>query len=98
MRTAARAKLKQPEAKVYSVTLENVSKPELKLVTAEKPEKKPAEETTKPDATDEDEEADVEGDLKAAGRDTIKNETLNILNDLIGLSRAPKPATASAAK
>ena len=98
VRTAARAKLKQPEAKVYSVTLENVSKPELKLVTAEKPEKKPAEETTKPDATDEDEEADVEGDLKAAGRDTIKNETLNILNDLIGLSRAPKPATASAAK
>ena len=99
-RTAARAKLKQPEAKVYTVTLENVSKPELKLVTAEKAEKKPAEDTAKPDANDEDEDAELEaeGDLKAAGRDTIKHETLNVLNDLIGLSRAPKPATASTAK
>lgn len=99
-RAAARAKLKQPEAKVYTVTLENVSKPELKLVTAEKPEKKPAEETAKPDANDEDEaaEQEAESELKAAGRDTIKHETLNILNDLIGLSRAPKPATASATK
>ena len=102
-RTAARAKLKPPEAKVYTVTLENVSKPELKLVTAEKPGKKPAEDTAKPDANAEsadDEEADLESEteLKAPGRDTIKNETLNILNDLIGLSRAPKPATASTTK
>ena len=96
-RTAARAKIKPPEAKVYAVTLENVSKPELKLVTAEKPEQKT------PDAnkeTPEDEDADLEGegDVKTVGADTIKNETLSILNDLIGLSRAPKAATASKGK
>ena len=107
-RTAARAKIKQPEAKVYTVTLENVAKPELKLVTSEKAEKKAPETTAKPDATKEpvaagsDEEdgldEESEAEVKTAGGDTIKNETLNILNDFIGLSRAPKAATASTAK
>ena len=41
---------------------------------------------------------ETEAEVKTAGGDTIKNETLNILNDLIGLSRAPKAATASTAK
>ncbi len=106
-RTAARAKLKQPEAKVYSVTLDNVAKPELKLVTNDKPDKKTPEATAKPDAKDPDSVAqdeedaldeEAEAEVKTAGGDTIKNETLNILNDLIGLSRAPKAATASAGK
>jgi carboxyl-terminal processing protease len=96
-RTAARAKVKPPEAKVYAVTLENAGKPELKLATAEAPAKTPAPEAAKPDPT-EDEEGELEGesDVKAGGRDAIKNETLNILNDLISLSRTPKPATAAA--
>jgi hypothetical protein len=79
------------------VTLENAGKPELKLATAEAPAKTPAPEAAKPDPT-EDEEGELEGesDVKAGGRDAIKNETLNILNDLISLSRTPKPATAAA--
>src|SRR6185503_4915078 len=36
-RTAARAKIKQPDAKTYAVTLDNVNKPELQLVTFDKP-------------------------------------------------------------
>jgi len=36
-RTAARAKVKQPEVKTYTVTLDNVAKPELQLVTYDKP-------------------------------------------------------------
>ena len=107
-RTAARAKIKQPEARVYALTLENVAKPELKLVTSEKAEKKAPETTAKPDATkepaaevsneDDGLDEETEAEVKTAGGDTIKNETLNILNDLIGLSRAPKAATASTAK
>ena len=46
------------------------------------------------DALDE----DAETDAKTAGLDPIKNETLNILRDLIDLTRTPKAATASAAK
>jgi len=41
-RAAAREKVKRPEVKVYSITLENVNKRELQLVTNEKPEKKTA--------------------------------------------------------
>ena len=41
-RTAARDKIKRPEIKVYSLTLENVNKPELQLVKHEKPNKKAA--------------------------------------------------------
>lgn len=104
-RTAARAKLKQPESKVYALTLENVSKPELKLVTNEKPEKKAPDEAAKPEvkapaaeSPDEDGlDEEAEGETKPTGIDTIKTETLNILNDLIGLARAPKAATAATA-
>ena len=39
-----------------------------------------------------------EGETKSAGVDAIKNETLNILRDLIDLSRTPKTATASTVK
>jgi len=42
-REAARAKVKRPEDKTYVITLDNLSKPDLQLVTFEKPEKKPAE-------------------------------------------------------
>jgi len=113
-RTAAREKIKRPDAKVYSLTLDNVTKPELQLAVVA--EKKAPEATTKPDsskepktelkspppAAAEDDSLDGEGeaDPKIAGIDAIKNETLNVLGDLIELTRAPKtaPATASTAK
>ena len=43
-----REKIKRPEMKVYSITLENVNKPELQLVKNEKAEKKAAAAEAKP--------------------------------------------------
>ena len=98
-RTAARAKLKPAEEKVYEVTLDNATAAELQI----KKEKKPAKETAaaKDDApkvaTADDEEADVVADEVASKLDPIRSETVNILTDLIELSRHP-PATASSEK
>ena len=112
-RTAAREKIKHPEAKVYNVTLDNVSKPELQLATAEKTDKaaptganktdltkEPKAEVKTPAAADDEDALDEEseGEPKTVGVDAIKNETLNILRDLIDLSRTPKTATASTVK
>jgi carboxyl-terminal processing protease len=98
-RTAAREKTKQPEAKTYVITLDNVSKPDLQQVTYEKPEKKTANGAA-PAAPADDDAAldDDEASNKLERLDPIKTETLNILNDLIDLSRNPKTATASTAK
>ena len=113
-RLAQREKIKRPELKVYSITLENVNKPELQLVKNEKPEKKavaaaakPADKEQKADAKEasadpsaEDAAVDdgSEPDVKSNGVDPIRNETLNILGDFIELSHAPKTTTATAAK
>jgi len=87
--------------------LENVNKPELQLVTNEKPDKKSAatdkaeDKDQKPDAAAESDDAtadDGEGETKPNGIDPIKNETLNILGDFIELTHNPKSATASASK
>ncbi len=96
-RTAQRAKLKHAEEKVYSVTLDNAAEAELQI----KKEKKVAKETkkdgeTKP-ADSEDEDGELAADEAAAKIDPIRNESINILNDLIELSRTP-PATASTEK
>ena len=69
-REAARAKIKLPDVKTYVITLDNVKKPELQLVTYDKPEKKTAEAKS----------GDVKssGDAKAAdgkSNDKSKNET-----------------------
>ena len=94
-RTAAREKIKSPDLKSYSVTLDNVTKPELQLITFEKTEKKEKSTTTTIEPADaEDEEATN----KSNRYDAVKTETLNILGDLIDLTRNPKTATASTAK
>jgi carboxyl-terminal processing protease len=108
-RAAAREKIKQPDAKTYTLTLDNLSKPELQLVTYEKSaekkiadetkaaeEKKTAKDATAPDADDD--ATDEEATNKSARFDAIKTETLNILNDLIDLSHNPKTTTASTVK
>ena len=98
-RTAERAKIKPVIEKHYTLTLENVTKPELQLVVNEKKDGKDAK-LEKPDATLK--AADEDGDeddptSKISGPDPIKVETLNILNDLIDLQRSGgKGATASA--
>ena len=98
-RTAERAKLKHPEEKVFSVTLDNAADAELHL----KKDKKVAKETTakkgdeaKP-ADSEDEDGELAAEEAASKIDPIRNESINILKDLIELGRNP-PATASAEK
>ena len=90
-----------------------MSKPELQLATAEKTDKpaptganktdltkEPKAEVKTPAAADDEDALDEEseGEPKTVGVDAIKNETLNILRDLIDLSRTPKTATASTVK
>jgi carboxyl-terminal processing protease len=95
-RNAAREKIKSPDIKSYSITLDNVTKPELQLITFEKPEKKEKSATTAIEPADA--EDDEEATNKANRYDAVKTETLNILSDLIDLTRNPKTATASTAK
>ena len=98
-RTAERTKQKQAEEKVFAVTLDNAADPELQL----KKEKKIAKEVpvAKGDepkrAEGEDEDGELASDEAASKIDPIRNEGINILNDLIELSRTP-PATASSDK
>jgi carboxyl-terminal processing protease len=102
-RTAERAKVKPVTQKRFSLTLENVNKPELQLVVNEKKDDKEAKagkgETAKATTGDDEVDADDEEEAtaKASGADPIKVETLNILNDLMDLQRTGgKGATASA--
>src|SRR5581483_8038805 len=87
-RIAEREKHKQPDQKVYQLTLDNVDKPELQLA---KNEKKPSidEGAAADDADDDDETLSA----KKAAVDPVRNETLNILTDLLELSRSPKTAS-----
>ncbi|HYR59362.1 MAG TPA: carboxy terminal-processing peptidase [Chthoniobacteraceae bacterium] len=101
-RTADRAKIKPVPQKTFSLTLENVNKPELQLASNEKKDGKdaksgkaqtPATKTVDDDDLDDEEEATAKG----TGIDPIKVETLNVLNDLVDLQRTGgKGATASA--
>jgi hypothetical protein len=84
-RTAERAKHKTPELKDYTITLDTVNKPELTLANSEaKPEKDAA---AKAEAAD---DADPDADDAETGKkpviDPVRNETLNIVGDLIELS------------
>ncbi|MDR3405213.1 MAG: carboxy terminal-processing peptidase [Chthoniobacter sp.] len=97
-RTAAREKVKQPDSKTYVITLDNVAKPDLQLVNYEKPDKKTADGAAPATPVDDDAADDDESTNRMERFDPIKIETLNILNDLIDLSRNPKTATASTTK
>jgi len=106
---ALRAKRKAPEEKTWEITLDNVDKPELQLVTnppvepaatpAAKPaaqagEKKDAEK--KPEKKKADDAALGEDDDEEDGDskvDAVKDEALRILNDLVDISRSRKTAS-----
>ena len=105
-RIAARAKLKPVEEKRFSVTLDNAAKPELQPVKSKKetagdkadpaaPKDGKAEEEAKPFDLDGDDEDAVAGKDEV---DAVRNEAINVLNDLIDLSRGVKTATTAAAK
>ena len=95
-RVAERAKHPLPEEKDYVITLDNVDKPNLELVTNETEKKAAASPTPDDDdAGDYDDEFNPDQD-KPDFTDPVRNETINILTDFVDLSRAPH--TVSVAK
>ena len=110
-RTAERAKAKPADEKRYTVTLDNVGSKELEPYVAEK--KKEKDDATpkkadvkgdqdtpeiKTDPAADDDDVDDESGGKQPVVDAIRAETLNILADLVDLSRGPKTAQANQAK
>ncbi len=102
-RKVARAELKPIDEKRYILTLENVAKPELQPVRNDKkgtagndasgtPEPKSE---TAVDLDGDDDESDAgDGKLEV---DAVRNEALNVLTDLVDLSRGVKLTTAATA-
>lgn len=88
-RTAAREKRPASTDKVYALTLDDVDKPQLTLVADTK---KVAAQAAAAVAAEEGE--DVDDAISKSGVDAIRGETLNILSDLIDLSRTPRTASA----
>lgn len=89
-RKNARLARARPAEKIYSVTLDNVNKPELQLAKLD--EKKKEAEAADVAADDED-AADAEESDKTPPVDAVKNETVNIIADLVEFSRLPKTAS-----
>ena len=105
-RTAARAKLKPAEEKRFTVTLDNAAKPDLQPVKSdkksasekaegEKSKDGKAEPAAKAIDLDGDDDEDVES--VKADVDAVRNEAINVLNDLIDLSRGVKTTSAATA-
>jgi carboxyl-terminal processing protease len=92
-RKTARAKAVQPNDKRFTLTLDNVSKPTLEPYTEKKEPKSLA---ARIEDGDDDDDADTEGESKTV--DAIRNETLNILSDLVQLNHGPKTAQAAPSK
>jgi carboxyl-terminal processing protease len=93
-RIAERAKQPQSDDKDYSITLDNVDKPTLELVTNDKGKTPDANEDNA--AGEDDADADLlSGKDKRAVFDPIRNETLNIMTDFVELNRAPSTASVS---
>ena len=102
-RSAERAKLKPIAEKRYTVTLDNAAKPELQLAKTDKKgaaekggEKADAAAAKETRAIDLDgDEEDEEGGKPDV--DAVRNEAINVLNDLIELSRGAKLTNAATA-
>jgi carboxyl-terminal processing protease len=97
-RIAERAAAPRSEEKRFSLTLDEVNKRELQLVTHEKKPSASAENAeAQSNAVAEDDEDDETEDSKPPV-DAVRDETLNILGDLISFSRGTKATTASTIK
>ncbi len=96
VRTAERAKITRPEQKDYVVTLENVNKPELELAKADKSGSKADDTADKADddSADNADAEEVAGTAKKPAIDPVRDETLNIIADLVDLYHTPKTASA----
>ena len=102
MRTKERLARNEEEPRVYRLTLDTVDKPNLQLIMYPgklASARKAGSMKVAPEATD-DEDSDLIGgddDTKEPAIDPERDETLNILNDLINLSHGPKTASAVSA-
>ena len=105
VRSKERLARNEEEPRIYRVTLDTVDKPNLQLIMypGKLAEAKKNGVTPKVDpaaASDADSElvaaANGDGDNKEPAIDAERDETLNILSDLVDLSRGPKTASASA--
>ena len=79
---------------MFLLTLETVSKPELQLAKTD-PKKTEGIDAADP-APDAAEEPEAESEFTAPKRpavDPVRSETLNILSDLVELSKAPRTAS-----
>jgi carboxyl-terminal processing protease len=92
-RKTARAKSVLPNDKRFTITLDNASKPGLEPYS-DKKESKPL--AARIDDGDDADDADLEADAKNV--DAIRNETLNVLSDLVQLNQGPKTAQTSPGK
>jgi len=105
-RSKERLARNQEEPRIYRVTLDTVDKPNLQLVMypgklAEAKKNGIAPKVNPEGASDADSDADIIGggsaddDTKTPAIDSERDEALNILADLVDLSRGPKTASAN---
>ncbi len=85
-RAEIRTKMPASRDKVFELTLDDIDKPALELVSNKKTDK-----AKKKDADSEDGDGE---DADEPVVDAIRGETLNILTDLVNLSKAPRTASA----
>jgi carboxyl-terminal processing protease len=87
----------EQEPRIYRVTLETVDKPDLQLVMYPgklASTKKNATQTSSDDPDDDTDLIGIDDGTKEPAIDPERDESLNILEDLINLSRGPKTASA----
>jgi carboxyl-terminal processing protease len=105
MRSKERLARNQEEPRIYRLTLDTVDKPNLQLIMypgklAEAKKNGVPPKVDPQAASDADSDlisgADTQGDGKEPAIDPERDETLNILTDLVDLSRGPKTASANA--
>jgi carboxyl-terminal processing protease len=94
-RVADRAKHQHNHQKDFLITLDNVNKPTLELVTNEKTKSTGTTATDPAAADDADDDDVISTKDKPAVFDPIQNETLNILTDFIEFNRSPRTASVS---
>jgi carboxyl-terminal processing protease len=92
-RLAERAKETVPGEKDYLITLDNVDKPALQLVSIESPKASQADQNAGADDDADDDEVSTKD--KPEVFDPVRNEALNILTDFVELNRAPRTASTS---
>ena len=103
-RSKERLARQEEEPRIYRLTLDTVDKPNLQLImfpgklAAAKAKGVPSKVSPEAAPDDESEVADQSDDTKEPAIDPERDETLNILADLVDLARGPKTASANVDK